>query len=124
MSEDAPSQVEGRKLLNLYANKQWKTTGDELLAKSPIELLCAAVRFKHVVASCKGKKGQKGREWVTAPSLAHALEALEALKAQSFSMKQVKLVVGNTSSGIYKDMNPQVYVDISKVRDSKTVTDS
>ena len=77
-----------------------------------------------MVGSCKGKKGEKGREWVSAPSLAHALEALNLLK-QSLSMKQVKLVVGNTSSAIYKDMmKPQVYVDISKVRQSETVIDS
>ena len=75
-----------------------------------------------MVGSCKGKKGEKGREWVSASSLAHALEALNLLK-QSFSMKQVKLVVGNTSSGIYKDMKPQVYVDISKVRESEMVID-
>jgi hypothetical protein len=72
-----------------------------------------------VVGSCKGKKGEQGREWVSTPSLAQASNLLK----QSFSMKQVKLVVGNTSAGIYKDMKPQVYVDISKVRECEMVID-
>lgn len=56
----------------------------------------------------------KDREkvWIDPESLADVLKALRTYQGTT----EVKLVVGNTASGYYKDIKPNVYIDISKVR--------
>ena len=55
----------------------------------------------------------KDREkvWIDPDSLADVLKAL-----RTYQGTEVKLVVGNTAAGYYKDIQPKVYIDISKVR--------
>ena len=54
----------------------------------------------------------KDREkvWIDPESLTEVLKAL-----RTYQGTEVKLVVGNTASGYYKDIKPNVYIDISKV---------
>lgn len=66
-------------------------------------------RFTHVERS---KEGEKERVWMGARNFTDLSAALKALNGRR---EEVKLVVGNTSSGFYKDQRPQVFVDISQV---------
>jgi xanthine dehydrogenase iron-sulfur cluster and FAD-binding subunit A len=52
------------------------------------------------------------RQWFTATSLSNAFELL---KTHSDGKQEVKLVVGNTSAGVYKNIKPEVYIDISHI---------
>lgn len=61
-----------------------------------------------------GEDNKEERAWVSANSLAEVGVALKMIEKR-YGIHNVKLVVGNTSSGIYKDMPPQVFVDISQV---------
>eukprot|EP00250_Pteridium_aquilinum_P022285 c25340_g1_i2 orf=145-4443(+) len=58
-------------------------------------------------------RGEYGKEkiWIQTSTLEAVFEALHCYQGRS----DVKLVVGNTSSGYYKDHNPHVLVDISRV---------
>lgn len=61
------------------------------------------------------KFSDKEREkvWIDAKSLTDVFKALKTYQNPS---TEVKLVVGNTASGYYKNIKPDVYIDISKVR--------
>ncbi|KAG0608809.1 hypothetical protein M758_8G134400 [Ceratodon purpureus] len=72
-------------------------------------------RFKHVESS---REGDEERAWVSATNFAELSAAMKVLKGKR---DQVKLVVGNTSSGYYKDIKPQVFVDISQIPELLTV---
>lgn len=68
-----------------------------------------AVRFiRH------GEGAKDERAWVSTRSLAEVGAALKVI-TRRYGIHNAKLVVGNTSSGIYKDRAPQVFVDISQV---------
>ncbi|KAG0601086.1 hypothetical protein M758_11G082900 [Ceratodon purpureus] len=66
-------------------------------------------RFTHVERS---KEGEKERAWISARNFTDLSAALKALNGRR---EEVQLVVGNTSSGFYKDQKPQVFVDISQI---------
>lgn len=58
---------------------------------------------------------EREKVWVDAKCLA---DVHEALKTYQETKTEVKLVVGNTAAGYYKDIKPNVYIDISKARHS------
>lgn len=62
----------------------------------------------------RGEGTEDERAWVSANSLAEVGAALKVI-TRRYGIHNAKLVVGNTSSGIYKDRAPQVFVDISQV---------
>jgi CO/xanthine dehydrogenase FAD-binding subunit len=67
-------------------------------------------RFKLLERS---KEGQSERAWVSASTLPELSKALEALRGRN---QTVKLVVGNTSAGYYKDVrSTAVFVDVSQI---------
>ena len=61
-----------------------------------------------------GEDNKEERVWVSASSLAEVGAPLKMIEKRN-GIHNAKLVVGNTSSGIYKDITPQVFVDISQV---------
>ncbi|XP_024376895.1 probable aldehyde oxidase 3 [Physcomitrium patens] len=72
-------------------------------------------RFRHVESSNEGKRE---RLWVTASTLNELRERLHVLNQTN---QQLKLVVGNTSAGIYKDLRPDVFLDISQIPELLTL---
>ena len=63
--------------------------------------LDSVIRFKHVAKSQESRREE--RLWISVTSSAELRAAM------------VQMVAGNTSAGIYKDVWPQVYVDISQI---------
>ena len=53
--------------------------------------------------------------WIRPSSLEEVLTTLNLKKAGSKDL-ELKLVVGNTSAGIYKEMKPKVFVDIQELQ--------
>lgn len=51
------------------------------------------------------------RVWIDPRNLTEVFEAMEKFQGQH----EVKLVVGNTSSGYYKDIKSEVFINIAKV---------
>ncbi|KAG0560330.1 hypothetical protein KC19_10G172500 [Ceratodon purpureus] len=73
-------------------------------------------RFTHVDSNMEG---EKMRAWVSPKSLDELSAALKQLKGRK---DRVKLVVGNTSSGLYKEIATiDVFVDISQIPELLTV---
>lgn len=68
------------------------------------------------------KEDVKGEErfWIRPSSLEEVLTALNLRKAGSKDL-ELKLVVGNTSAGIYKEMNPKVFVDIGNIPELQVI---
>ena len=72
--------------------------------------LDSVMRFKHVAKSQETRHEE--RLWISVTSSAELRAAMRHLRG---SNKELQMVVGNTSAGIYKDVQPQVYVDISQL---------
>ncbi|CAM6091193.1 unnamed protein product [Calypogeia fissa] len=66
----------------------------------------------------EGREATLKRQWITADSLS---KAFDLLKEYSKENLEVQLVVGNTSAGVYKDIHPQVYIDVSEVPELQVV---
>eukprot|EP00252_Welwitschia_mirabilis_P005228 TRINITY_DN1571_c0_g1_i1.p1 TRINITY_DN1571_c0_g1~~TRINITY_DN1571_c0_g1_i1.p1 ORF type:complete len:1281 (+),score=269.60 TRINITY_DN1571_c0_g1_i1:1241-5083(+) len=69
-------------------------------------------------ASYKDLSSGLNHRWIKPASLESLLDFLQSLKGGSATdapAEIVKLVVGNTSSGYYKDINPTVFVDIKSI---------
>lgn len=97
-------------ITELDARKK-RTLEKDTAGLSEIELAGESLdaRFKHV----EGSKEEKVEcSWVSTGSLAQLSVAMKALKGRR---EQLKLVVGNTSSGYYKDHRPEVFVDVSQI---------
>ena len=61
-------------------------------------------------SDCASAKDRE-KVWIDPESLVDVFKAL-----RTYQGTEVKLVVGNTAAGYYKDVKPNVYIDISKVR--------
>lgn len=72
------------------------------------------VKFKD-----SGPSGEE-RSWIQTSSLEEVFEALQSYQGR----RDVKLVVGNTSSGYYKDENPRVLIDISHIPELLTLQET
>lgn len=53
---------------------------------------------------------EREKVWVDAECLVDVFEALKTYQKTT----EVKLVVGNTAAGYYKDIKPKAFIDISK----------
>lgn len=69
--------------------------------------------------SYKDKFSGEERIWIRPSSLDEILGALEKAAEENV---ELKLVVGNTSAGIYKNMEPKVFIDISNISQLKIIT--
>lgn len=72
------------------------------------------IKFKDL-----GPSGEE-RSWIQTGSLEEVFEALQGYQGR----RDVKLVVGNTSSGYYKDQNPRVLIDISHIPELLTLQET
>jgi aerobic-type carbon monoxide dehydrogenase small subunit (CoxS/CutS family) len=69
------------------------------------------VRFRHVESGAGGADTQE-RLWITATKMEEVFDAMAKYEGE----RKVKLVVGNTSAGYYKHVNPEIFIDISQVK--------
>ena len=53
--------------------------------------------------------------WIDPDGLQDVFAAMETYQGAA---AEVKLVVGNTAAGYYKDIKPHVYIDVSKASDT------
>ncbi|EFJ26415.1 hypothetical protein SELMODRAFT_97494 [Selaginella moellendorffii] len=54
-------------------------------------------------------------KWICATSFGHAFGLLKHFQTRSKTSKEVKIVVGNTSAGVYRDWDHSVFIDISRI---------
>ncbi|KAL3677013.1 hypothetical protein R1sor_026961 [Riccia sorocarpa] len=119
---------------DLGINTFWESSEDEDLKKSTLKLSHQPEEHPKFPSYLENPSGEilevtsirpgEERAWRSASTLTELFDIHS--KERDEKKRDVHFVVGNTSSGVYKDFKPSVYIDISKIPELQRIaqTDS
>eukprot|EP01018_Ginkgo_biloba_P006626 Gb_10656 [translate_table: standard] len=93
-----------------------KHTNPDCCIQNGQELSAPTLSFTYEEGFAKGEK----RLWIRPSNLKGVLDTLESVKPYK-NGNEVKLVVGNTCAGVYKQIKPRVFVDISNIPELQVI---